>query len=526
MTDKDSGKSGGQWGGRESDILTREEVEEVLRRRSLDRIEQEQENLRRLDVDRRIRMEEEQGMAAFSPRLSLARTPPGGFSAAPSIVGETADTSKKGDRKTKRPQSSPEEIQENQKRLARSAAGEEVPPLGGILSRNREDAAEGTRAAGNVGGTASGGLAGLTKLELMDKVHGAIQGIMGVMKAPNKLNVADKVAVSTYGQEVIAVVAALELSLAEVEHRALEGKARIAHLELELLKASAEGGNAIRDTRQHTTGVPTYAGCLKLANSRSVPKPAVPSGAVLAIYPTEDGKARTSEDTKEALKKGIDPVKIGVSINKLSKIGNGGVVVRTTGVEAVAALKGALPPGFRTTEPSARKPLVALRNMDGDPDAEKIIEAIFEQNLKRAGGWTMEDVKGNIKLAFKKWNRGRICTTMVFECSPRLRDAMMALDLLYIGWESIRAVDYVSVICCSKCQIYGHKERFCKAQEFTCGRCAESGHKTADCKTEGQKCATCTKFGNAGADSHRTASPDCPARKFAETRIINMTQYG
>lgn len=138
----------------------------------------------------------------------------------------------------------------------------------------------------------------------------------------------------------------------------------------------------------------------------------------------------------------------------------------------------------------------------------------------------MEEVKGSIRLAFKKWNRGRICTTMVFECSPRLRDAMIALDQLYIGWESIRVVDYVSVICCSRCQIYGHKERFCKAQEHTCGRCAVSGHKTSECKSELQKCATCTKFGNAGAESHRTASPDCPARRFAETRVINMTHYG
>lgn len=102
----------------------------------------------------------------------------------------------------------------------------------------------------------------------------------------------------------------------------------------------------------------------------------------------------------------------------------------------------------------------------------------------------------------------------------------MKLDMVYIGWETIQAVDFISVICCSKCQTYGHREKFCKARDYTCGRCAETGHKTTECKVEQRKCATCTRFGNPNADSHWTAAAVCPARKFAEARQVNMTQYG
>lgn len=99
-------------------------------------------------------------------------------------------------------------------------------------------------------------------------------------------------------------------------------------------------------------GIPSsYAGRLKLANKRTIPKSAQAQGSTMAVYPTEEGTAKTSEETKAALKNKIDPIKMGIPISKINKIGNGGVVLQTTSVAAVSALKEVIPPGFRTSEP-------------------------------------------------------------------------------------------------------------------------------------------------------------------------------
>lgn len=110
------------------------------------------------------------------------------------------------------------------------------------------------------------------------------------------------------------------------------------------------------------------------------------------------------------------------------------------------------------------------------------------------------------------------------ECSPALRDALVGKGSVYIGWDVIHVEDFVSVTCCSKCQQYGHPERYCRAKEDTCGNCGNVGHRKDSCTSATSACATCKRFGK--PDAHKTASTECPARKHAEARQLSMTNYG
>ncbi|GBP65860.1 Uncharacterized 50 kDa protein in type I retrotransposable element R1DM [Eumeta japonica] len=247
------------------------------------------------------------------------------------------------------------------------------------------------------------------------------------------------------------------------------------------------------------------------------------------IAPQDDfaDNIKTAEETKKVLKSAMDPTALQVQVSKVRKVGRAGVVVQTTSVKAADKIKKAVPPTLRVTEPRSRRPLVALRNLSGDPSGEAVMTGLFEQNLRiKHPEWPLERLVKNCRVAFKKSRHERATTTVVLECEPELRDILVSLDRAYIGWEAVTVCDYIDVTCCRKCQQYGHPEAHCRSGETVCARCGSTGHRAADCKAETTKCATCHRFGRREADSHATAARECPARKFAEERLITVTRYG
>lgn len=69
-----------------------------------------------------------------------------------------------------------------------------------------------------------------------------------------------------------------------------------------------------------------------------------------------------------------------VQVERVRKVGNAGVVVQTTTKEE---LKNAAPPTLRVETPRAKPSQVRLRNLDGDPGPNEILEALYEQNWKQ-----------------------------------------------------------------------------------------------------------------------------------------------
>ncbi|CAH2079229.1 unnamed protein product, partial [Iphiclides podalirius] len=134
----------------------------------------------------------------------------------------------------------------------------------------------------------------------------------------------------------------------------------------------------------------TYASALKIAG-RAGPTPITQGGPVVAFYPVDEqaDKLKTAEDTKAELKNKVRPEVIEIQVERMRKVGNAGVVVQTTSIEAAEKLMCAAPPTLRTAVPKARPPQVALRNLDGDPEPNEIIAAIYEQNFKGTS-WSPE----------------------------------------------------------------------------------------------------------------------------------------
>lgn len=359
-------------------------------------------------------------------------------------------------------------------------------------------------------------LARASKLELTDRVYLNLTAIMNtVTGATSRLNKDTINSISGYVLDTQAVVGALGLRLCESE-------ARCAEMERQLLVAKSAVQHSVSPV---PAPQPSYSAALRLSRKADpVPIPLV-QGPVLAFYPAQDQveKMKTAEDTKAELKRQVNPQELEVQIAKVRKVANAGVVVQTTSPTAADRLRNAAPPTLRVSEPRKLAPRICLRGVDGNPSSEEIIMALHDQNFRNTD-WTAERLRAQCKI-FKRNGRSNQ-VTVIMECSPALREAVLSKERIFIGWQSVEVCDYVQVTCCSKCQIYGHPEKYCKAKETTCGKCGSTGHRKEACTSNDTRCATCHRFGRGQADSHTTASHACPARQYAEQRAVQSTDYG
>ncbi|KAJ8706441.1 hypothetical protein PYW07_012519 [Mythimna separata] len=123
--------------------------------------------------------------------------------------------------------------------------------------------------------------------------------------------------------------------------------------------------------------------------------------------------------------------------------------------------------------------------------------ALYEQNFREDPAWPL--ARTQKEATFKK-NRSRgaaKATAAILTCTAELRVALIKRGRIYVGWQSVEVTDYVDVTCCSKCQQYGHPERYCRSKETT--RCGATGHAAGECKAEETCCATCKRLEKRGA---------------------------
>lgn len=449
----------------------------------------------------------EEGMSAeeiFSPRLSVTpRTPPTG-------THEAAQ---------KRPLTSPEEQQEPlRRRIGEDDNSQETVRPVGASSKPAEPAEPAES-------TATVGIAALSKLQLIDKAHRHLKEITAQAQcrsAPTKfkLNSDERELIGSCTLEILAVVAALESRLAEAEGTIASLKHRCSEAELR----ASMGAPAAMPTVA-VQQVPSFAAMLRRPVGQApVAITTSPEKAVL-FYPADDN-IKSSEETKIELQKAVKPTAMGIPVQSVKKIGNSGIAVKTATAEAAKRLKEAAPKTLKVSDPKARLPLVAIRNLRSDPTAEQVLTDMQSVSLCDDPEWSAEKLRGACKVAFKKNVRGGQRTTVVLECTAALRDKLVSLGRVYIGWDEAEVCDYVRVTCCNKCQQYGHPEKFCRSNEMICGNCGDTGHKKAECQVKTSTCATCKRFKRKDAGTHPTGAMSCPARMHAEQMAVNMTSYG
>lgn len=260
-------------------------------------------------------------------------------------------------------------------------------------------------------------------------------------------------------------------------------------------------------------------------HGRRYPAPKARSAVKICPDSSSLEKYATSADTEKALKRNVDPSKIG-GVLGMRKCGGSGVVVFATSDLAAQRLANSTElrsAGLSVTVPEPRMPRVII--YDVPRDSADVLPSIMHHNLKDSVSLTADEFAQKCKLSHRAGPREGSCH-VVMSVAPEIRAALLDVGRLYIGWQSCRVKDYIGVTLCRKCCHYGHPEKYCREQSPTCFHCGVVGHSKSACPSASSsaKCATCCRF-KRPAGGHQTGAPSCPAREAAVVREIGRTSF-
>ena len=137
---------------------------------------------------------------------------------------------------------------------------------------------------------------------------------------------------------------------------------------------------------------------------------------------------------------------------------------------AMATLKGkSRDIGYLAEEREKKQPRLIIRNIPADT-TNNCIKLITDQNPELA---EMTEKGDHIRLVAVHDTKFDSFKNIILEVSPNLRK-MMLQHKIKLGMCQYPVNDHIHVLRCTKCNRYGHPEKFCKADLYSCGVCAEN----------------------------------------------------
>lgn len=450
----------------------------------------------------------------FRPKSAMLHSPPKGGTPRASPTSATSTTGN-----GKRDRDSPGMTQRERSKLPKTTISDKP----GVIEANDDSLCENLMLS--------------SKQHLLAAAHTAVETIMNLASGDVKLKKSDIHIIGTQGQNILAIVAALDLRLAETE-----AELQVATSALKYAVKTAELEKLKYETQSRPNSAPmptppaTYASRVQLRlpkETATLMAPLRPPLPCVVAYPTPEAadQMKTSEQTKEALMKAIDPANDGFQIVGVKKTARSGVFLRVSNEEQLQKLKSAeaiKKAGIRLEKPKGRQPRIIIKDVPKLED-EEFIRCLYNQNIEGEINITLDEFQAMTRIYRRRNTNAGNRMWFGMEVTPKIRQHLVETkQKVFIGWNVCRFVDDLEVVRCSKCQMLGHVIKHCTEKSFTCAHCCGQ-HESRECDQVSRdefkpKCATCNKFKK--PTDHATGSSDCPALKQRLDLLISTTQYG
>ncbi|KAL7305851.1 hypothetical protein TKK_0002090 [Trichogramma kaykai] len=149
-------------------------------------------------------------------------------------------------------------------------------------------------------------------------------------------------------------------------------------------------------------------------------------------------------------------------------------------------------------------PLVEVKGVRREVLKDEWLTELWQKNLQEDVDAQEFEAKVRIKMVLGSRNNRR--GNVILETTPLIREALLAKERVYVGWEAHGVGDFDKPMRCLKCYGFAHMMKECK-KEARCGRCGGEGHLQKTCKEE-VGCAVCKERGLEGG--HSVWSEACP----------------
>ena len=202
-------------------------------------------------------------------------------------------------------------------------------------------------------------------------------------------------------------------------------------------------------------------------------------------------------EVMDEIKKTLSFKAKGYAPNKVSRVSNNKIRIElddeTQQSSVIDDLKKST--SIRAEAGKKKQPLVILEGISKDIKPEDLIVLLDAQNP------TILHVNRectDLKLKFiKKHRKHEQLYNAVFEASPLVRNAMIALGRVGLEFSKINCRDFSPFVQCYKCLQFGHTTKHCSASVSPCSICAATDHQFDNCKHKNDesklKCYNCCK---------------------------------
>lgn len=240
---------------------------------------------------------------------------------------------------------------------------------------------------------------------------------------------------------------------------------------------------------------------------------------VIVIMPKDK---QESKQTRDELKENIVPKELSIAVENIKNGRNGSVIIncsnKYTKEKITEKVHSALDDKYTVLSVKQKNPKIKIIGVEEEflkESDELVLDTLKEQNDLDITRESVFQIFSRYSQKNKK-NSGIIILTV----DPRLKNRIMSINKLNVGWRSCRVQEYFSVIRCFKCARYGHIAAKCE-NNITCFKCAGM-HKTEECSEKTLKCVNCTeansKLKKTLNSNHAATDHNCPCYQ----RVLNI----
>lgn len=231
------------------------------------------------------------------------------------------------------------------------------------------------------------------------------------------------------------------------------------------------------------------------------------TGEVMLIKPKA---VQECKKTKETVCKSLNPSELGVGIKQLKEIKDGGILIKCNTREEIDKIKKAadkkLNENYNIRTPTQKNPKIKIVDINDQMSDEKLLNCILSQNE------FLNHEDKYFKVVTTKKMKTKYMS--IIECDPLSFELIRSKGKICVGWSVCRVFEYVPVLRCFKCGVFGHKSSDCETEE-KCLKCGKQDHLTKECVSEQLSCCNCiivnSKFKLNLKIDHSTFDINCPS---------------